>query len=158
VEKIPGPGVALDQKCGTASVFSGARSVSAGVLLAISASEHHVFRAVVLSVVLILAVGPTASLLCRTGCDPQVAAASECDEHPGASPGMAGDDSCDSVVLSAAFLREHTRRNVSSPDRDLAIPVPRYQAACSSIDATPGHKPERGLSLDRQSLPTVLRI
>lgn len=71
---------------------------------------------------------------------------------------MAGDDSCDNVVPSAAFLREDVRRGVYSPDGDHAIPVPRYQVACSTTDARPGHEPALEWSLEQRPLPTVLRI
>ena len=76
------------------------------------------FRAAVLSIVLTLAVGPNASLLCGTWCDPQAVAARGChDEDPVTPPSVAGDGSCDHVVLSvAAFLREDVRRGVSAPD------------------------------------------
>ena len=136
-----------------------ARGVSLAFFLRTDRTEHHVFRAAVLSIVLTLAVGPNAALLCRTWCDQQVATASRCHhETSTTSPNVAGDDSCDSSVLSAAFLREDVRRGVSPPDGDQAIPIPRYQVACSTIDARPGHEPGREWSLEKRPLSTALRI
>jgi len=119
-----------------------------------------VFRAAVLSIVLTLAVGPNATLLCRTWCDPQAAAASVCrHEAPATSPSVAGDDSCDNMVLSAAaFLRKDVRRGVSAPDAAHAVLVPRYQLAQSTTDASRRHEPGREWPLDKRPLPTVLRI
>jgi len=134
--------------------------VLVGVFLAIHTSEHHVFRAVVLSVVLILAVGQNAALLCRAWCHPQAAAASGGHhEEPANSPSVADDDSCDHVVLSvAAFLREGVRRGVSSPDGNHAAPVPHYQLAHSTTDARLGQEPGREWSLEERPLATALRI
>lgn len=130
-----------------------------GVFLAILRSERHVVRAFVLSIVLTLAGGPNASLLCRTWCDPQAAAASGCrHEDPATSPSVAGDDSCDKVVLSAAFLREDVRRGASAPDADDAVLVPRCQLAHSTTDARPRQEPGREWSLDHRPLSTALRI
>jgi len=123
-------------------------------------SEHSVFRVAVLSVVLTLAVGPNASLLCRTRCDQKAAAASGCHhEELTGSAIVAGDDGCDHVVLGVAvFLREDARRGVSAADAAHAIVVPRYQVAYSTIDGHPGHEPGREWSLEKRPLPTALRL
>lgn len=121
-------------------------------------NENHVCRAAVLSIVLTLAVGQNAPLLlCRAWCDQQAAAASGCHhQNPAPSLSMAGDDSCDNVLI-AAFLREQVRRGVSSPDRDHAIPVLLYQLAPSATDVRPGQQPGRECSLETRPLSTVLR-
>lgn len=117
------------------------------------------FRASVLSIVLTLAAGPNAALLCRTWCDPQAAAASGChQEAPATSPSMAGDDTCDNVLSAAAFLREDVRGGVASQDADQAVLVPRYHLAYSAIAARPGQEPGCGWSLDHRPLSTALRI
>jgi hypothetical protein len=112
--------------------------------------------------VLTLAAGPNASLLCRTWCDPQVAAASLCHhEDQATSPSVAGDDCCpnrDNGVLSAAeFFPKDMRRGVS-PDDVQAIPVLRHELAHSPTDASRGDEPGREWSLEKSPLPTVLRI
>lgn len=122
-------------------------------------SEHPVFRASVLSIVLALAVVPNAALVCRTWCDQKAAAASRCHhEAPTTSLSVAGDDLCDDVLNSAVFVREDVRRGVSSPDADHAIPVPRYQLAHSTTDASPRLAPGHQGSLDTRPLSTALRI
>jgi hypothetical protein len=118
------------------------------------------FRIAVLSFVLTLAAGPSAALLCRTGCDPQGAAASGRPHHdPSTSPSVVGDDSCDNVALGpAAVLREDVRRGVSAPDAGHAILVPRYQLADVTSNARPGREPGREWSLDHRPLSTALRL
>ena len=118
------------------------------------------FRAIVLSIALTLAVGPNAELLCNVLCHSETAAANECDhEESTNSPGVAGDNSCDRVVLSVgAFLREDVRRGVSAPDADYAIFVPRYQLAPSTTDTRPRHELGREWWLEQRPLATALRI
>lgn len=131
-----------------------------GVLLAIHRAEYYVFRATVLSIVLTLAVGPHAMLLCRAWCDSQAGAPTGCHhEDPAISPGVVtGDHSCDNVVIGAAFVRVDVRRDVSSPDQDRGIPVPRYQIACSTLDAHLGQEHGREWSLETRPPVTSLRI
>jgi hypothetical protein len=119
-----------------------------------------VLQAVVLSIVLTLAVGPNAELLCKASCHPHAAAASEC--HHGEStnsPGVAGDNNCDHVVLSVgAFLREEVLPGGRSPNVDHAVVVSRYQLAQLATDARPGREPGREWSLEKRPLATALRI
>jgi hypothetical protein len=118
-----------------------------------------VFRLAALSIALTVAAGPSATLLCRTWCDPQ-AAATRCHEDAFTSPSVVADDGCDKLVLSsAAFVREDVRRRgVSSSGGEHAIPVPRYQLARLTTDESLGHKPGRDWSLEKQPLETALRI
>ena len=131
-----------------------------GVVLAPYGREHHVSRAAVLSIVLTLAVGPNATVLCRTWCDRQSAAATGCHhEAATTSPNVASDDNCDDMGLSAAaFLREEVRRPVFAPDAAHAVLVPRYRLAQSTIDASRRHEPGRVWPFGQRPLPAVLRI
>jgi hypothetical protein len=88
------------------------------------------------------------------------AAVSECHhENSSTTPSVAGDESCNNVVLvAAAVLREDVRRGVSSPGGEHAIPVPRCQLAPSTINVWLGHEPGRDSSLEKQPLVTALRI
>lgn len=121
------------------------------------------FRAVVVSIVLTLAVAPSAALLCRAWCHPQVAAASTCHhEQPSATSSVVADatcDECEKVALGAAqFLREEVRRSVSNLDVDHAIVVARYPLAELTSDARPDREPGRQCSLETRPLATILRI
>jgi hypothetical protein len=123
--------------------------------------EHSVFRAALLSIVLLLAAGQDVSLLCRTTwCDPQSAEASGCHRNISiVTPSVADDDSCDNSAVSAtAVLRESVRRDVSSPDAPQAIPVPRYQISHVTLNTRLGREPWREPSLDGPPRPVVLRI
>ena len=87
------------------------------------------FRAAVLSIVLTLAVGPNASLLCAIWCHPDAASAGPC-EHSNATstPRLATDDSCRaSVAGSTAFVREDMRRGVFTPQAQHAVVVLAFQ-------------------------------
>ena len=116
------------------------------------------FRATIFSFVLILAVGPGASLLCRMPCEPSAAAAGACHlETRAASVGT--DDSCDHTALRpAAVLQQHVWRTDSSHDGGPATSEPRYLLADSTIHVR--SRPERGRewSPATRSLATVLRV
>lgn len=123
-------------------------------------SEHQVLRAAVLSIVMTLAVGQNAALLCRAWCESQAADASGCHhEQQASSTSVSADDICDHVVLSlAAVLREDVRRGVFAPDADYAILVSRYQLAPSKTDPRPRHQAARERSLEQRPLSTTLRV
>ena len=118
------------------------------------------FRAVLLSIVLSLAVGQNVALLCRAWCNAHVAAASGCHhEDSPTTPTVAGDESCDNlVVVATAVLREDVRPNVSSQDANHAIPVPRYQLAQFTIDTCQNREAGRRWLLENRPLSTALRI
>ena len=119
------------------------------------------FRVADFFMVLIVAASPSATLLCKSSCDPQVAAPTACHEaDASSSPSVAvSDDGCDEVALSAvALLREGVRRGISSPEGEHAILVPRYQLARLTTGAPLGYKPGRDSPLERRPLKTALRI
>ena len=117
-------------------------------------------RAAALSIVLALAAGPNASLLCKAWCGSQTAAASECHDHDGdsAAPSVEGGDRCDTMPGAAPFLREGERRDVPAPDAEWTIPVPRFQLPDSPAGARPGQEPGRDWPLEKRPLATALRI
>jgi hypothetical protein len=121
-----------------------------------------VFRAALLSIVVSLAVGPNASLLCGTWCAAKAAAASGCHHKTLCDTlGVARDSNCDNVVggpAATAALREDVRRGVSSQDASQAVPVTRDQFVQLTIDAAPGHEPWRAPTPDSRPLSTALRI
>jgi len=122
-------------------------------------TEHHVFRTLVFSIVLTVAVGQQAALLCSAWCRPQVA---ECrHDKPAATSSVIADDPCDEcdkeAVSAALFLPEDLRRTVSDPSVDHAILAPVFLARMT-IDTRPRCEPSFQCPLERPSLPDVLRI
>jgi hypothetical protein len=138
---------------------AGIQSRVPGVVLAPCLTEHHVFRATLVSIVLTLAVGQDVTLLCRVWCDAPLAAASGCHyEDTIDVPSVTGDRSCDYVLGASAFLREEARRTVAGPDAAPALVVSRAQIAQLTIGARPDWEPTREWSLTRQPVSTALRI
>lgn len=88
-----------------------------------------VFRAAVLSIVLTLAVGPSASLLCAVWCHPEAATAAPCEhQDPTNFPSVAEKDSCPDIAAGATtFVREDVRRGVSASDGQLTVVVPPFR-------------------------------
>ena len=133
-------------------------------------------RTVALSIVLTLAAGPEAALLCRAWCQPQVAAAGANASHHGepaassasgevegaAAPSVVWDDTCPYCdkggLVAVPFLREDGRRSVSALDSLKTILISRYQFAPSTTHSRPQHEPGREWSLDERHLPFVLRV
>jgi hypothetical protein len=138
-------------------VYTGRRS---GASLALGQIGGRILKPAVLIVAWTLAFGPTASLLCRTWCDPHAAAASGC--HHGAEstdPIMAGADGCAGLMVSGTvFLPEKGHRDRSAADAPPATLVPRYQAGEPA--AADRLRRERGRKwyLERPPLSTPLRI
>ena len=111
------------------------------------------FRTAVLSIVLILSIGPSAELLCEAWCHPQRSAANECHHKDSTtSSGVAGDNNCDHLVLSVGTFLPQVR-----PEAHLghAVAEPCYQLA---TEAQPAEEPGHKGSLENRPLSTALRI
>ena len=122
--------------------------------------EYHVFRAALVSIVLTLAVGPNASLLCKVWCD-QHAPAKGCHHRDSGStsPHVATSTTCDNVAPGvSAFLKEDAAGSASASNGDHALEVPRYRLAASAVDAHPDHEPEYEWGLEKRPLVTALRL
>jgi hypothetical protein len=118
-----------------------------------------VFRAALFSIVVSLATGQDVALLCRTWCDAETAAATEChhkDSSP--TPNVAGDKDCDPMMAVAVAVKEDVRRGDVSPDGNPPILVRPYQLTHLTIEARRGQEPWRESSLDTRPLSTTLRI
>jgi hypothetical protein len=117
-----------------------------------------VFRAALFSIVLTLAVGQNADLLCEVWChDPTSAGCPH--QGPTGSLSVGADDSCANVVLiAAAFVGEDARRTSPSPDAKNALVVPRFRFAAPSTDSGCGYEAGRLLLLDARPLLIALRI
>ena len=118
------------------------------------------FRVAVLSIVVALAVGENARLLCTVWCDPTEAAAAGFHHHDSTnSSSVKGADPCSNAVLSVtAFVREDMRRAVSAPDAQQAVAVPRYQFSPSTAETRARGDSARKRSLENRPLETTLRI
>jgi hypothetical protein len=120
--------------------------------------EHHVFRAALFSIVLTLAIGQNAGLLCKVWCDDATSAGCA-QQDSTTSPSVSAGDNCRSAVLGAvAFVREDARRTADAPDAQNALAVPRFLLALSPIDLGFGFESGRRLLLEERPLVIALRI
>jgi hypothetical protein len=120
------------------------------------------FRTVLFSLVFSLAVGQSASLLCKALCDPAGAAAIGCHDHGGESDSsariVASHDCDDQGPAATAFLTEDARGTASLAHADPALAVARHHAAAALTAARPDHGPGHLPSLEKRPLKTALRI
>jgi hypothetical protein len=119
-----------------------------------------VFKATLLSIVLLLAVGQNVALLCSTWCRAHTMAASECHhQSPASSASVAADDTCSHGMPAVpTFVREDMRRGIASPDANHAIPVPGYAFARLRAAGHPDQGPWRAWLLETRPRTTPLRI
>ena len=87
----------------------------AGVLLLVVPSIN-VFRGALLSIVLTLAAGPDAALLCGTWCQSGGGMAGACQHQTETtSPAIIANDDCTISGSAIVFVREDARRSTSAP-------------------------------------------
>ena len=127
--------------------------------LALRLGEDHVFRAAVLSIVLTLAVGQNASLLCAAWCHPDEAPTAGCDHQEATTCSkVSGNDDCPQIAASpTAFVREDVRRGESAAHALHAVVVPPFQferPPQSAFGRALGHRPP----LETRPLAPALRI
>jgi hypothetical protein len=122
--------------------------------------EYQVFRAAVLSIVLALAGGPNATLLCAVWCHPAEARPSDCQHQEAtSSPRVMGEDRCRAAPPSAtAFVREDGTRESVTADAQHAVATPRFQVAPPLADATRAYPPTTSLGADTPPVLIALRI
>ena len=115
------------------------------------------FRATILSFVLLFAAGPSASLVCKAWCEPSAAARNGC-HHDGANvASVATNDSCqDSVQELATVLKEDVRRT-SLLDSSLSGALASFQFAALSTSHSVRHRGRAPSDLQRP-LNTPLRV
>jgi hypothetical protein len=147
-------------KCPILRQIARSARVTGGGILALYSREYHVFRAAVFSIVLTLAVGQNAALLCKAWCYPHAATAAACrHQDPTTSPSVTGTDNCNNVAVSAiAFVREDARRIASAPDAQNALVVPRFRFAPPPTDSRSGYESGRLLLHAERPLVIALRI
>ena len=121
------------------------------------------FQLLSLSIVLTLAVAPTAALLCEARCEPAVAASTGChhEEVSGTSSAVQ-PYCCEDCGAQAAgvvlFVADDLRHSLSAPPTDLVILTRRYFLIGSTFDPRFGGEPRSQPSLKTHLLPYVLRI
>jgi hypothetical protein len=130
----------------------------AGAALALDVGEHHVFRVAVFSIVLTLAVGQNASLLCELWCHD--AASAGCPHQDATtSARVNARDTCRSDMAPAvSFVREDARRTADAPNAQNAGIVSRFRLALSSTHVRPGFESWRRVLLQERPLVIALRI
>ena len=117
-------------------------------------------RASTLVIVLTLAIGPDAAILCQALCAPQADVTKACD-HSGAGLAQiaAGGNCCDDMVAVAESSRYPAmRRGTSFPNAGLSVPVLSDRLERSDAARHCGYEPGRVRSLDHRPLPTILRL
>ena len=115
-------------------------------------------RAAVLSIVLTLATGLNATLLCSVWCHPEEAKASACPHQDAAtSPRVTGEDSCRTVPVSAsAFVREEPKRGSTTPGAHYAIALPRFRFDSRPTDTRRAF--ERAVSAVAEAPPLLIAL
>lgn len=116
------------------------------------------FRAAVALIVLTLAMGQNAVLLCQAWCDPYEAAASGCHSDRATSPSLTGNGNCTDTFGAIAFVREDVRGGTSTPDAEHAVVIPAFRFAPPPTDIRSGHDPGPQSLLQARPLVTPLRI
>ena len=130
--------------------------------LPIARVEKAVFRAVALSIVLTLAVSPSALLCGMMWCEQTVglraAPVDECHHGaPGTAASLTGTDPCRHMSRDTAFLREDARRSTFGPDVHAVVGVRGYFALSTTENSSLFH-PRPDWSFDERPLITALRI
>jgi hypothetical protein len=116
-------------------------------------------RALVHSLVLIVAIGPTAATICRTACDGQAGTVACIHEHRQAAPRVSSGAVCSDIGIGfTAFVKDDVRRGASASHEDVLMAVPevlvRPLMAAPHVAAQPCH----GGSFDSRPLSAALRI
>jgi len=123
-----------------------------------------VFRAALFWIVLTLAAGQNATLLCTVWCHDTTSAGcprqdSTTAPDSTASARMSADDDCGSALVGpVAFVREDARRTAAAPDAQNALVVPRFRLAPSPTELRSGFESGRRPPLEERPLVTTLRI
>ena len=118
------------------------------------------FRSTVFAIVLSLAVGPAARLICEAGCGPRVAEASGCRQsHHGPATTVAGIDACGTrPVLAVTSVRDDTRRLVAPPDERHAVLGTAGYIAARGVSHDIRSFRRDGPPVQRRPLTPALRI
>jgi hypothetical protein len=127
-------------------------------LLLLRVMSITVFRAALFSIVLTLAFGQNASLLCKVSC-PDTKSAECRHQDSTTSASVSALDNCrNDVGAAVAFVREDARRTAAAPDAQNALAVPRFLSTPSHVDRGFRFDSEQRLLLEDRPLVIALRI
>jgi hypothetical protein len=125
--------------------------------LPLEVTSINVFRAALVSVVLTLAIGQNAGLVCKLWCHD--ATSTECPHQDSASPSVRADGNCTTVAVAAVtFVPEDGQRTASSPDAQTAGGALRFQFLAPPPDPLRGDESGRLLLLEQRPPAIPLRI
>jgi hypothetical protein len=124
-------------------------------LLPVYRSGVHVFHAAVVAIVLSLAIGQGASVLCRAGCDDALPASGCHHKNTSAPRSVKSNDDCGQVgTESAVLVREDLRQDRPYQAAQHVVVIPSDEFPSSMGDALA----RRGSSLEPPPLMIALRI
>lgn len=117
------------------------------------------FRAALFSIVLTLAAGQNAALLCGVWCHSGEGMAGPCEHKTeSSSPGIVAHDDCSIGGNAIVFVRDDARRGTSLPEVEDAVLVPRFALTAPAADTHSGYEPGSRLLLELRPLVLSLRI
>jgi hypothetical protein len=127
-------------------------------LLPLEVTSISVFRTALVSVVLTLAIGQNAGLLCKVSC-PDATSKSCPHQESTTAPSMRADDTCTNVVAGAvAFVLEDGRRTAPGPSAQHGLVAVRFRFVTPPTDPRPGLESGRRLPREERPLVIALRI
>jgi hypothetical protein len=117
------------------------------------------FRAVLFSIVLTMAVGQNAALVCTVRC-PDATSTACPDQESTTSPSVGTRaDTCANVAVGAlAFVREDGRLTAAAPDAQNALVILRFQLVAPPTDLRAGHESGQRMLLEERPLVIPLQI
>ena len=114
------------------------------------------FRAAIYSIVLSLALGQNAPLLCKVRCHDATPA--HCPHESAASSRVSADERCDDTIAGVvALVREDGRRAGPAPGAQHAVTAPPFALALARAARPSGIEPGRRL-LEERPLVFALRL
>ena len=96
------------------------------------------FRATILTVVLLFAAGPSASLFCKAWCDPQAAAENGCHRDTnGDRASVSSDHSCDDSLQGPAGLMKEDLHRAPAPGGSAVVSNTWFQLVPTATHLVP---------------------
>ena len=133
--------------------------MSLAQVLPFSVVSSDVIRAALLSIVLTLAVGQTAALLCGTWCHSGAGMAGTCEHQTQATTRVVvANDDCAITSNPAVFVREDGRPGASAPHVGGAVVIGRFAFTPPAARAASASEPNGRLLLELRPLVLSLRI